>query len=134
MNSEEKLDNLLGTVKQMLSENCLKIEIEPYHASIRETIRQEYYAKNKDGNLTGEIQYILLHPAFKEIEKIMRKHKFTVTVDNLTRYLSQYPGDMQVVFETWESCITDAGTDLGGNTEKELQSIVDVNDKVVITI
>ena len=149
MNSKEKIQKILDEVKQLLAEDCLKIEVESWRESLYQLLVNEYYQKyqksdtsSKDNLSAAEefdeilapMHYARGHASYKQLEKMIDQHKFTVNVGNLSRYLSQYPNDMPVVFESWESCMTDAGTDMGGNRERDLQSIVDVDQKVVITL
>ena len=133
MNNKEKIQKIFDEVKQLLAEDCLKIEVEPWRNCLFTLLYIQHYPNSGD-SIPKAHDLAINDPAYKQLEKMINKHKFTVNIGNLSRYLSQYPNDMPVVFESWESCMTDAGTDMGGNRERDLQSIVDVDQKIIITL
>ena len=55
-----------------------------------------------------------------------------MTVGELIEKLSKYDKNLPVNVSAWESCMTDAGTDLGDYSEKTSLSIYDLETRIVI--
>lgn len=69
-----------------------------------------------------------------ELYMLRSKEQGNMTVGELIDHLSKLDRDRIVKISSYISCVTDAGTDLGGDEDHKITDIQDLETRVVISI
>lgn len=123
---EITIDRLLKNAEDRYAAGCHRNELYQInnHMSTIISARLGYGKSEKDARLKR----------VRELGELRAKEDKIETVDDLIRQLQKLNGTSRIVAEVYESCITDAGTDLGGFEDRLIEDIKDLGGKVILTI
>lgn len=134
---QERLDKMLIRAGKMFAKKTLASDIQKIYDEACSLITQEMYASQQSDSYLDISTFAYNNKTCKAISKIVSnrsQEQGNMTVGELIEHLSKFEKDSAVKIASWVSCMTDAGTDLGGDEDHRITDITDLETRVVISV
>jgi hypothetical protein len=133
---EEKLLKLLNKAETLYKKKAFLREIEEVYQEACNVVR-DYCSdcKSKTYDNTKFASIIKTNKVIKKIQNICfarSKDQKEMNVGDLIKKLSEFDKNTPVKVSYYVSCMTDSGTDMGGDEERPIEDIYDLQTRIVL--
>lgn len=132
-----KLDSLVAKAERMYDKKALNRDISDLAEKGTNLIVAEAMKNDKDLSYFDARSAAFRHASIQKIQQFAIKRmreQGNMTVGELIDHLSKFDKDRVVKIMCHVSCVTDAGSDLGGMEDHKITDIVDLETRIEVNI